>query len=139
MKFRLDFERTYPHPPTAVWRALTDPAALGAWLMETDFVAEPDRAFTMWCGRPDGGTDRYHCQVLALDPPRRMLWSWVLDGRQGDGETRVEFRLEPVDGGTRLTVRHSGDRDRATIDRFGGGWPVKLDDLAAVLGRGGGR
>lgn len=42
----------YPHPPEVVWRTLTDSAALGEWLMETDFVPEVGRPFTMWC---DGG------------------------------------------------------------------------------------
>jgi uncharacterized protein YndB with AHSA1/START domain len=30
-------ERVYPHPPQAVWKALTDPKALSVWLMENDF------------------------------------------------------------------------------------------------------
>lgn len=29
----LQFEVTYPHTPERVWRALTDPKALAAWLM----------------------------------------------------------------------------------------------------------
>ena len=48
---RIEHEQTYPHPPERVWRALTEPAELGAWLMPTDFVAlaghleeDPDHA-----------------------------------------------------------------------------------------------
>lgn len=135
MKFDLSFEQTYPYPIDKVWRALTDRTALGAWLMETDFVLEPGREFQMWCDDGDGGTDRYICKVLALEPPRRMVWSWVLDGRESEGETIVAFNLEPVGDGTRLTVRHSGDRDPAVIDAFKSGWPSKLGDLRDVLGR----
>lgn len=133
MKFDISFERTYPHPPETVWSALTDAGALGAWLMETDFVAEEGRAFRMWCEGADGGTDLYHCRVLALEPPRRMVWSWLLAGREAAGETEVEFTLEPAPEGSRLIVRHSGDRDQETIERFKGGWPVKLDQLGRAL------
>jgi hypothetical protein len=63
-----------------------------------------------------------------------MLWSWIVDGRQNEGETIVEFNLAEVAQGTRLTIHHSGDRDRATIDAFKSGWPYKLATLDSVLG-----
>lgn len=133
MKFDIDFERTYPHPIEKVWRALTNRQALGVWLMESDFEAEHGRSFEMWCENGEGGTDCYVCKILELESPNCMVWSWVLKGRQADGETQVEFRLEEVSGGTRLTVRHSGDRDPDTIERFKGGWPVKLQQLDNLL------
>lgn len=139
MRFEIGFERVYPHPPQKVWDALTDPAALGEWLMRTDFVAEQGRDFTMWCDDGEGGTDTYRCRVLELRPPARMVWSWVLEGHEVEGATRVAFRLEPVADGTRLTISHSGDRDPDTIERFRGGWPVKLDGLEDVLGPAQGR
>jgi uncharacterized protein YndB with AHSA1/START domain len=133
MRFEIDFERHYAHPPEKVWRALTDKEALGQWLMETDFEPVLGRAFKMWCADGEEGTDTYLCELRAYDPPRRMVWSWVLDGRQAQGETVVEYRLEPAEGGSRLAVTHSGDRDRETIERFKGGWPLKLADLEATL------
>lgn len=30
---QIEHEEKYPHPPERVWRALTDPAELGAWLI----------------------------------------------------------------------------------------------------------
>jgi uncharacterized protein YndB with AHSA1/START domain len=87
----------------------------------------------MWCEDAEGNTDVYRCKVLVLEPPRRMVWSWVLEGHESEGLTRVEFRLADVQGGTLLTVEHSGDRDPDTIERFKGGWPVKLDQLATTL------
>ena len=134
MKFNVAFERTYPHPLEKVWHAVTDRKALSAWLMETDFVPEAGREFSMWCDDGEGGTDHYQCKVLEIGPPSRMRWSWVLDGRQGEGETIVEFVLEQVEGGTNLTIRHSGDRDRETIERFKSGWPYKMDQLGVVVG-----
>lgn len=134
MRFEITLERTFAHPMEAVWHALTDKAALAQWLMETDFEPEAGRAFTMWCEAQDGSTDTYHCRVLEVQPPHRMSWSWVLAGREGEGATRVEFRLAEQDRRTTLTIVHSGDRDAATVERFRGGWPVKLAALQRVLG-----
>ena len=133
MKFDISVERIFPHTPEKVWRALTDAQALGQWLMETDFEPEPGTAFKMWCDDGDGGTDVYHCRLLSFEPPRRMVWSWVLQGREEDGETIVEFRIEAIDSGTRVVVTHSGDREPDMIERFKGGWAVKLDQLESVL------
>ncbi len=135
MKFELDFEKIYPHPIERVWRALTEREALSAWLMETDFAAIEGSAFTMWCEDGEGGTDRYLCKLILFEPQRRMLWSWILDGKQREGETFVDFRLEEIANGTRLTIRHSGDRDSETVEKFKGGWPTKLEQLDAVLQR----
>lgn len=133
MKFEIDFERTFPHPVEKVWQALIDREALGEWLMETDFVPEQGRHFTMWCDDGRGGTDTYLCRVLEYDPPRHMLWSWLLQGNEDQGETFVEFSLEPVEAGSKLTIIHHGDRDKDVVDRFKSGWPAKLDDLTALL------
>ncbi|HSS64721.1 MAG TPA: SRPBCC domain-containing protein [Gammaproteobacteria bacterium] len=133
MKFEIELSRTYPHPVQEVWRALTDSAALGEWLMETDFVPEPGREFQMWCETDEGHTDIYLCKVLEIEIEKRMLWSWVLKGREGDGATTVEFVLDAVEAGTRVTIIHRGDRDEKTIERFKGGWPVKLDQLGDAL------
>lgn len=133
MKFEIAFERIYPHPVERVWDALTNRAALGAWLMETDFVAELGRAFRMSCDDGEGGTDVYACRVLELEPPSLMVWSWLLEGSEEKLATVVAFRLEKVPGGTRLTVTHSGDRDPDMVERFKSGWPVKLEELADTL------
>jgi len=133
MKFSIEFSEVYPHPVGEVWKALTEREALGAWLMETDFAPEPGREFTLWCDDGAGGTDTYRCRLLEFEPERRMLWSWTLDSRRTEPPTTVEFRIEPVAGGTRVTIVHGGDRDEATIDRFRSGWPAKLEQLAATL------
>ncbi len=133
MKFEIVFERTYPHAIGKVWAALTDRVALATWLMDTDFVPEVGRAFRMSCDDGEGGTDVYACRVLELEPQSLMVWSWVLEGRQSEGETIVEFRLEEIPDGTRLIVKHSGDRDPGIVEQFQSGWPVKLDQLADAL------
>jgi hypothetical protein len=63
-----------------------------------------------------------------------MRWFWLVNGSQHLGETEVEFRLEKIDAGTRLIIRHSGDRDPKVIDAFKSGWPWKMDRLDKLLG-----
>jgi uncharacterized protein YndB with AHSA1/START domain len=95
MRFDLVFEETYPHPVDAVWAALTDARALSPWLNEMmDFEPIVGRRFRMLCHLDDGGVDAYHCEVLALEPPRRMVWSWLLEKPGDPPPARVEFRLE---------------------------------------------
>jgi uncharacterized protein YndB with AHSA1/START domain len=69
--------------------------------------------------------------VLALEPPARMVWSW-LSTNEG-APTRVEFRLEPVAGGTRLILTHTGETDPDTASRVTAGWPQRLAQLRITL------
>jgi uncharacterized protein YndB with AHSA1/START domain len=57
-----------------------------------------------------------------IDPPRLVVHTWRAPW-DGNHETTVTYRLEPVDGGTRLTLRHEGFADRAESCRgHGEGW-----------------
>jgi uncharacterized protein YndB with AHSA1/START domain len=135
MRFEVVVTRHYPHPVDSVWAGLTTADAISQWLMQTEgFVAEVGCQFQMSCANEDGRIDVYRCEVLELDPPTRMRWSWLLSGNEAD-PTEVEFRLEPKDNGTELTVLHRGDRDRDMLERFKAGWPSKLDQLAETIAR----
>jgi uncharacterized protein YndB with AHSA1/START domain len=108
VKRSLRIARTYPHPRELVWRALTERALIAEWLMENDFVAEAGARFTLRTDPGPGFDGIVHCEVLALDPPTRMRWSW----RGGPIDTEVTFTLEEavVFGtlGTRLVVEQTG-------------------------------
>ena len=108
MRRDIRLERTYPHPPDLVWRALTEPALIGEWLMENDFEAVVGHRFTLRTDPQPGFDGIVQCEVLELDAPRRMRWSW----RGGPIDTVVEFDLAPATladaAGTRLVVRQRG-------------------------------
>ena len=70
---------SYRYAPDDVWRALTTPAALGAWLMQNDFTAPRRRASSLRDPghavrprpRPRRGQPRV--QIAMADPvPRRI-------------------------------------------------------------------
>ena len=111
MKRDFRIERSYPHPPERVWRALTDRNALSKWLMETDF--EPVLGATFrFKDKPRPGWDGItHGEVIELDPPRRLAYTWR--GRPGPDQpfnidTVVRWTLEPDDAGTKLVLEHTG-------------------------------
>lgn len=136
MKFRLELERHYPHSITDVWMGITTNEGISDWLLDSNnFKAEVGHRFDLTCVNEDGSLDVYRCQVLEIDPPTRMLWSWVLAGKESEGLTEVEFRLKSTDTGTTVTLIHCGNRDKVTIDRFRSGWPYKLDRLAETLAK----
>src|SRR5688572_10224898 len=90
-------------PPTAVFRALTDPAQLTTWFAEHAEVSLADGRYEFW-GRytPDGKPGRQ--RLLAVDPDRLLAFAW----QRGGEEHRVDITLAPHgDNGTELTVVES--------------------------------
>jgi uncharacterized protein YndB with AHSA1/START domain len=134
---RLQYERTYPHSPKAVWQALTDPRAIRQWWVDTDFEPVAGRAFFFkdkaqgsWDGMVSG-------QVLEVNPERLVRFSW----KGGGIDTVVTYELTPAaNGSTRLVLTHDGFKGlkgvflRAMLS-FGWGAFVKqtLPDMASHI------
>lgn len=105
--------------PNKVWRALTEPELLAAWLMENDFRAEEGAQFTFAPLGPDAPEGSVSCEILELKPERLLRFAWRgseehsdSDGHQLDSV--VSFELRPSDGGgTWLRVVHAGLAVRA--------------------------
>jgi uncharacterized protein YndB with AHSA1/START domain len=127
-----------PQPPHEVWHAITDSATLAEWMFPNDFEPRVGHQFTFRVP-PKPGFDglTVRCQVLELDPPHRLAFSWCVAGPVAD--TRVTFRLEP-DGkhGTRVLLEHAGfDLSQPHADQaFRGadyGWARMLNQLSNTL------
>jgi len=86
-----------PAPPTTVYEALTDPAALRVWLAEHADVELPGK-YEFW-GRytPDGAEP--HQRVLHVDE-RTIRFAWTVDGV----ETTTEILLDEDEDGTLVTL-----------------------------------
>jgi uncharacterized protein YndB with AHSA1/START domain len=70
-------------------------------------------------------------QFVEVDPPRKLKHTWHMVGAPGAPST-VSYLLEPIAGGTRLTVHQAG----LTSDQREGnrkGWGTSLDRLAEIL------
>lgn len=128
MKLNLAFDELLPHPVEAVWDALTDARAISDWLMETeDFQPHVGTRFRMKT-RNLSGDGWVVAEVLELDPPRRMVWAWSVDGEAPP--TIVTFELTSQAGETRLRLTHVGEIDPDIGDRLTNGWPGRIQALA---------
>jgi uncharacterized protein YndB with AHSA1/START domain len=121
-------------PPAAVWRALTEPHLLARWLMENDIRAEVGHRFTFRAPPVAGWDGVVQCQVLEVDAPRRLRYSWRggSDDRQGYGEridTTVTWTLTATEGGgTLLRLEHAGftEKNAFAYENLAKGWRGKL-------------
>lgn len=97
-------EMEYAHSPARVWRALTDPRAIAAWLMDNDFAPHVGHRFTFRTTPAPGFDGIVRCEVLEVDEPRRLVYRWA----GGGIDTTVTWTLTPSPDGTHLRLVHDG-------------------------------
>ncbi len=126
-------ERDFSHPPAKLWRALTQPPLIEAWLMRNDFAPTVGHRFNLtgdWGGVLD-------CVVLELEPERRLAYSWDFahDDPAFDLRSVVTFTLTPTDAGTHLRMEQAGFRPEQKQATGGAmhGWRQFFDKLEQVL------
>jgi uncharacterized protein YndB with AHSA1/START domain len=71
-------------------------------------------------------------QFLEIELPRMLVHTWDGAGAPGTPST-VSYVLEQIDGGTRLTLRHSGFASRDVCNAFAIGWETSFARLAEIL------
>ena len=122
-------ERAFAYPPEKIWRALTQPHLIEAWLMKNDFLPLVGHRFGL---RADWGS--VDCVVLLVEAGRVLSYSWSAMGL----ESVVTWTLTGFEGGTRLRMEQAGFRaDQEQAFRGAGfGWERFLGLLEGVLGRG---
>ena len=141
MSFPDRIERTVElaHPPATVWAALTTAEGLAGWFgNEAAIDLRPGgTAWMRWTG--EGFTA--NMRVERVEEPKVFGFTWHIFGLPDDDPRRtyVEFTLEPVAAGTRLTVVESGfaqlpdDAHHKAYDGNADGWAKELGELAGYL------
>ena len=134
-------ESVLPHPPEVVWKTLTTPELIARWLMPNDFQPILGRRFTFQT-RPMGDWDGVvDCQVLELEPPRRLVYSWKGGAQSNDQygsrlDSLVTWTLVPEPGdATRLKLLHAGFRSPGNDFAYrimGEGWGRIMDAVARI-------
>jgi uncharacterized protein YndB with AHSA1/START domain len=126
--------------PERVFRALTTSELTTWWGADgvyrtTSFTMDP-RPGGAWHTDgvgADGTNFRVEGQVLDIEPPRRLVYSWKPSWDEGP-PTRVAYSLTTIDGGTRVALRHTGfDGRPESCGMHGQGWEQVLGWLAAYL------
>ncbi|HEX6469101.1 MAG TPA: SRPBCC domain-containing protein [Streptosporangiaceae bacterium] len=140
MAFPDRIERTVEiaHPPATVWAALTTAEGLSAWFgKEARIDLRPGGS--AWMTWDSGHTA--DMRVERVEEPTVFGFTWPIFGLPEDDPRRtyVEFTLEPVGTGTRLTVVESGfaqlpeDAHRVAYDGNTSGWASELGELVDYL------
>ncbi len=126
-------ERDIAHPPEKLWRALTQPHLIEAWLMKNDFAPTVGHKFNLrgdWGGVLD-------CEVLTVDPGKTLAYTW--DFKHEDAAYNltsvVTFTLTPTSTGTHLRMEQAGFRPDQKQASGGAvhGWTQFLGNLEKVL------
>ncbi|HEY9258147.1 SRPBCC domain-containing protein [Chitinophaga sp.] len=118
-------ERTMNAPVQSVWEALTDNEKLKQWYFPlTTFEATPGFEFSFKAGK-EGEEYLHHCKVTAVEPLKKLAYSWRYDGYAGDSE--VTWELFREGDKTRLRITHSGLdtfplEEAFAVERFSEGW-----------------
>ena len=90
----LVLQRSFAHPPAAVWAALVEPGRQAEWApfrSDRDLASPGPATLTMLGGDDDL---RHAGDVTVAQPPRLLEHRWDAD--------LVRWELDEVDGGTRL-------------------------------------
>ncbi|AEH88612.1 SRPBCC domain-containing protein [Mesorhizobium sp. B283B1A] len=104
----LEFEYDLSEPPEKVWRALTVPELLAAWMMPNDIRPQAGSRFAF-----AGPEAPIECEILDAEPERLLRYSWREQPgdatRQDPLDSTVTFTLaRTVSGGTHLRIVHDG-------------------------------
>lgn len=116
--------RELRHSPDKVWDALTDPAQLREW---APFDADRSLGTTgatvtlTTVGAPSPHV--VETTITRADAPKLLEFSW--------GGQNMRWELTAIDGGTRLTLWHSIDRN--FISMGAAGWHICFDVLEGFL------
>ena len=122
-RWTLVFTRELRHDPEAVWVALTDPRDLREWApfdADRNLGVPGDAVLTMAGGVGDEQTSAH---VRIADRPRLLEYTWDAD--------LLRWELEPTAKGTRLTLRHTTNREWTA--RVAAGWHICIDVMERYL------
>ncbi len=138
-------------PIEKVWDSLIDHEKFGTWFrvaLDQPFaVGKPSTGHMTYPGYEDF---RWTARILAVDPMTRFAYEWPATG--GDKElmksgvpvpewTLVEFILEPLAQGTKITVTESGfdkvpEPRRSNVLRSNtGGWTQQMENIRTYAER----
>jgi uncharacterized protein YndB with AHSA1/START domain len=138
MQSELVCEVVVSAPPQWVFRALTDAEQLGRWWDGDGTRWTIDaRLGGVWTssGRDEScGPWSMDGVILEWDPARLLGYSWNerVQYRPSLGPALVRYELDPVEGGTRLRVTHTGfDGYPEALASYTTGWPFLLEKLRA--------
>ena len=123
-------EREIAFPPERLWRALTQPHLIEAWLMKNDFKPDLGHEFKL-----SGEWGAVECRVEAVEPISLLSYTWAAFGLQ----SVVTWTLTPTRTGTHLRMEQSGFRadQQQAYQGAQQAWPSYFTAFEAALAKAG--
>lgn len=131
-------------PVSRVWRALTDHEEFGQWFrVKLDGPFTPGALSTGRMTYPGYEHYPWRATIERMEPEQRFSFRWHdFDEKSGvdvadQPTTLVEFTLEAIPGGTRLTITESGfeaipePRRLEVLRGNTQGWDIQAENIAA--------
>jgi uncharacterized protein YndB with AHSA1/START domain len=138
----LTIVRRIKAPPAKVWAAITRPELMMQWwgpdggpTLSVVADVRPGGRFSV-VFRLLNGTEHNPTGIYReVVPERKLVFTWDLPGAP-EPESLVTFLLEPIEGGTELTLTHERLPDESARTSHEQGWSGLLDKLPVFLGVG---
>ena len=137
----IEIRRRFPSPWQVVFRQWVEPNELAAWFGPvgfdvTDFSIDAVEGgqWRMGLRSPAGDEFVIFGNYMVVDPPRRLRFTWRVEGAVGPIEpTEVEVRLAAEEGTTRLTLRQGPFESAPAREVHRRAWRSTLESLALKL------
>jgi uncharacterized protein YndB with AHSA1/START domain len=128
--YEVVFTRRLAKPIEKVWAALTVPERLADWLANA--TIEPDlRLGARFALHFPTHDYRMEGEIVALDPPRLIAWTWPDPNDAAKPASVVRFELAPDGAGCVLTLTNSG-LVKPVLQDVAAGWHTHLEGLAGA-------
>ena len=134
----LRLERLIAAPPERVFAMWSEPMQLvkwwgpeGATVPAHAIDPRPGGAWRTTMRTADGKNRTVSGFYRAIEPPRRLVFTWAWDDEHGvrGHETEVTVTFAPAPGGTKLTLVQKEFATTESRDLHGRGWGSSLDRL----------
>ena len=140
----LRMERIIAAPPERLFELWTEPQELVKWWGPEGFTT-PKQAMDVRPGgrwrttmrSPDGKNHTVSGIYRAIEPPKRLVFTWGWDDDAGlrGHETEITVTFEPTTGGTRMVLLQQGFADTDSRGRHEHGWGSSFVCLEQVATR----
>jgi uncharacterized protein YndB with AHSA1/START domain len=144
--YTLTLTRDFNAPREKVFQAWTDPEILSKWFGPRGVTTESARIDLRAGGKyqftlklPDGQIATHQGEYREIDPPKKLVFSGILDGQGCEGsaglyaETVITIEFQEVGSATRLTLTHDFLPTEASKESHAFGWNGSFERLAEVL------
>lgn len=136
----LQLRRAIRATPARVFQAWTTPAEMKKWKAPGDLsvaVAEVDLRvggrYRVHMRAPDGSEHRVGGTYRVVDPPRKLVYTWLWDTNPKMGETVVTVEFRDVGGSTEVVLTHEFFPTEADRKDHEMGWTGSFDRLDELL------